>query len=341
MIKVSIIVPVYNMQKYLDRCMNSLVNQTIDSYEIILVDDGSMDDSPKICDDYVMKYSNIKVIHKKNAGLGMARNSGLELASGEWIGFVDSDDFIELDMYKRLYELAINNNADMVSCFTYSKESASRNEYKVFNGKEEIEEIVYGMVGTPPEVETDMTFGMSVWRSIFKRSVLEENNIKFVSERKYSSEDIPFNLQYFSKINRVVYTNQGFYHYCYNSESLTHTFKEEKFEREKALVELVRSLLSYFGTEEKNRLSADRMFITKTRITLLNCSYATKELGLRKIYQIIRRIVNDSEVKRIINGYPGHMFKKKRKLFYILIKRRLSLCILIIGYIHGKKTKKI
>ena len=112
--KVSIIVPVYNVEKYLNRCIQSLLNQTLKDIEIIMVDDGSPDRCPQMCDNYAKKDNRIKVIHKQNAGLGYARNSGLEIATGEYIAFVDSDDFVNSQMYETLYNNAVSTKADVV-----------------------------------------------------------------------------------------------------------------------------------------------------------------------------------------------------------------------------------
>lgn len=113
-IKVSIIVPVYNVEPYLDRCMQSLLKQTLKEIEIIMVDDESPDHCPQLCEDYKAKYSNVKVVHKKNGGLGFARNSGLEVAKGEYVAFIDSDDFVDTDMFQHLYEYAAENKCDAV-----------------------------------------------------------------------------------------------------------------------------------------------------------------------------------------------------------------------------------
>ena len=102
MIKVSIILPIYNVEKYLKRCMNSLLNQTLKEIEIIMVDDESPDNCPHLCEEYKSKYSNIKVVHKKNGGLGYARNSGLEVCEGEYVAFIDSDDFVDVNMFEDL-----------------------------------------------------------------------------------------------------------------------------------------------------------------------------------------------------------------------------------------------
>ena len=114
--KLSIIIPVYNTEKYLHRCVDSVLQQNMSDYELILVDDGSTDGSGKICDEYKEKDSRVKVIHTQNQGVSKARNTGLELSSGEYIGFVDADDYIDADMYEKLIEASIDSNADVCCC---------------------------------------------------------------------------------------------------------------------------------------------------------------------------------------------------------------------------------
>ena len=114
--KVSIVVPVYKVEEYIDRCLDSLLNQTLKDIEIILVDDGSPDNCPKICDEYAQKDARVRVVHKQNEGLGYARNSGMEVAVGEYIAFVDSDDFVDIRMFEELYDVARGNDSDVVYC---------------------------------------------------------------------------------------------------------------------------------------------------------------------------------------------------------------------------------
>ena len=116
MAKVSVIVPVYNVEKYLKQCLDSIVDQTLEDLEIVLVDDGSVDSSGTICDEYAKEHSNIRVIHKLNGGLGSARNEGMRKARGKYIGFVDSDDYVSEKMYETLWNLAETNEADCAYC---------------------------------------------------------------------------------------------------------------------------------------------------------------------------------------------------------------------------------
>ena len=113
---ISVIVPIYNVEKYLDRCVDSIINQTYKNLEIILVDDGSPDNCPQMCDDYAKKDSRIKVVHKENGGLSDARNVGMEVATGEYVSFIDSDDYISLDFYETLLETIVDNDSDIVEC---------------------------------------------------------------------------------------------------------------------------------------------------------------------------------------------------------------------------------
>ena len=115
-IKVSVIVPIYKTEKYLSTCVESLLCQTLKEIEIILIDDGSPDNCPALCDNYALKDSRIKVIHKTNSGLSDARNIGIKEAAGEYIGFVDSDDWVKPEMFEKMYQNAIQNNADVVVC---------------------------------------------------------------------------------------------------------------------------------------------------------------------------------------------------------------------------------
>ena len=122
---ISIIVPIYKTEKQLGRCIDSILSQTFTDFELILIDDGSPDRCPELCDDYEKQDNRIRVIHKKNEGQARARNIGLDLAKGQYIGFVDSDDYIERDMYEKLYSALVKNNADLCICgYLYKHENS-------------------------------------------------------------------------------------------------------------------------------------------------------------------------------------------------------------------------
>ncbi len=342
---ISIIIPIYNEDKFLVRCIDSILNQSIcDNLEILLVDDGSTDKTANICDSYAKQYENIIVIHKDNEGQGKARNKALSVATGEWVGFVDADDYVEEVMYEELYKLAVDNNADMVSCLMSSANGVcdyKPGNYIEFIGVKEIAHIAFGMVGMKPQVKMDMIYGMSVCRSIFKLSIIKENKIEFLSEREISSEDLIFNLNYLLYTNKLIYSMNRLYHYCYNGNSTTHTFSEEIFEKDKKLVQLTRNILMKFGTEEDVNLSVERMLLTRVRIDILNCVYSIKLIGFINVYKILNRYINDKEVRYVIKKYPGKLLTGNRKLVFYLLKFHLTLLLLLVSYIFGKKKNRI
>ena len=287
-IKVSIIVPIYNVEKYLDRCMDSLLNQTLKDIEIIMVDDGSPDNCPQMCDEYAKKDNRVKVVHKKNAGLGFARNSGLDVAKGEYIAFVDSDDYVGLNMYKTLYDRAEADKCDAVFCgfrtelkqnkWVYSDEVDAD---KLWRGKD-VQLFMLDMIASGAGVKAERLYQMSVWHSIYKRSIIEDNHLRFVSEREVASEDIPFQVDYLSKANTVAYIKEMYYSYCLNGTSLTATLKPEKYARYKQL----RACLLTKSSDAEYVSRVNRLFIGYTRSHLydiINSAWKNKVAMMKDI----------------------------------------------------------
>jgi len=226
---ISIIIPVYNVEQYLVRCVDSVINQTYKNLEIILVDDGSTDNSGKICDEYALKDNRIKVIHKKNGGLPSARNAGLDIAIGEYIGFVDSDDYIVSDMYEHLYNLLLNNKADVSCCnfFNFKDNQYVDNQYGV---------------------DAVLNFGevlcvkqnVFVWNKLYKRALI--GNIR-VDEKLRLGEDLDFNFKVLRKIKKIAYSKEAKYYYFYNPNSI---IRERKFKKiDLQIITIYEEILKY------------------------------------------------------------------------------------------------
>lgn len=287
-IKVSIILPIFNVEKYLDRCMDSLLNQTLEDIEIIMVDDGSPDNCHQMCDEYAKKDNRVKVVHKKNAGLGFARNSGLEVAKGEYIAFVDSDDYVGLNMYKTLYDRAEADKCDAVFCGFRTEVKQNKWVYsdevdadKLWRGKD-VQLFMLDMIASGAGVKAERLYQMSVWHSIYKRSIIEDNHLRFVSEREVASEDIPFQVDYLSKANTVAYIQETFYSYCLNGTSLTATLKPEKYARYKQL----RACLLTKSSDAEYVSRVNRLFIGYTRSHLydiINSAWKNKVAMMKDI----------------------------------------------------------
>ena len=208
---ISVIIPVYNVEQYVERCLNSVINQSYPNLEIILVDDGSTDKSGEICDQYALKDSRIKVIHEENAGLGEARNRGLRIASGDYICFVDSDDWIEEDYCKELVQAAERTNSDIAIC-GYNECLKEGKTPKVkyddcftITGKEILH---YTMTANGK-----YWFNISVWNKLYKREIISELWFK---SRVY--EDIMYNAESMYRANKIAYANKCLYNYRINRE---------------------------------------------------------------------------------------------------------------------------
>lgn len=206
---ITVIVPVYNTELYLKRCVNSILNQTYKCLEILLVDDGSPDNSGLLCDEYAEKDERIKVIHKKNGGLSSARNAGIERASGKYISFIDSDDFIDKDMIERLYSVLNKYGADM-SMVKYLEVTTD----DTIEQKKE-KEIVY--VGKQVEYAFLNLKVDSVCVGLYRRDLI--GDLRFIEGK--TSEDIPFNFLIFQKAEKFVYIPEKRYYYYYNPKSIS------------------------------------------------------------------------------------------------------------------------
>ena len=204
--KISVIVPVYNVEAYLDRCVYSILNQTYQNLEIILIDDGSTDASPAKCDAYAAKDGRIKVLHKPNGGLSDARNAGLALAEGTYIGYVDSDDWIEPDMYASLYRACVDNHAQLAVCRYFEeykdRTKAGGNGTVVPLTREELLKIYISG-------HEEYVIYNSVWSKLYQRELVE--GMQFPKGR--NSEDIMYTTRAFCRLNRAVYLDRCLYHY--------------------------------------------------------------------------------------------------------------------------------
>ena len=215
---ISIIVPIYKVEKYLAKCIESLLNQTYRDIQIILVDDGSPDNSGKICDRYSAKDSRIKVIHQPNRGVSAARNVGLNISQGDYIGFCDPDDFVAPDMYKKMVEAMEQEKVDLVVCgYDYYDEQYRKDEsrpYRVRDNEILDRESIYNMMADMPP-----TIRHGVVTKLFRRSKV--GNLRF-DTRLHSSEDAEFLLDYLKRIDKAAFVHEPLYKNLVRQGSATH-----------------------------------------------------------------------------------------------------------------------
>lgn len=238
--KVSVIIPVYKAEKYLAVCVDSVLQQTYKELEVILVEDGSPDQCGQICDEYAKKDSRVKVIHKENQGVSMARNTGLELATGEYVQFVDSDDYLDIHMIETLVNALEESKADLVLCGFYEKnlnfDRVSKAEEDV--GVYEKAQFLKGIMKNPYSFH----YGV-LWNKLFKREKI--GNLRFLADMDFG-EDLIFNLHYFGCCHTIRVIDEPLYYYIrYNMDSLMYIQAEGKREFSSYLRYLEKRLLLF------------------------------------------------------------------------------------------------
>ena len=255
---ISIIIPVYKVEKYLEKCIESVLKQTYTNLQVILVDDGSPDNCGKICDEYAKKDSRIEVIHKVNGGLSDARNVGIAKAKGKYIGFVDSDDYIKEDMYEILINLIKEYDADVSIC----------NLYDVIEGKEYIRNKEngikeYNRIDILKEVLLDKNIQSYAWNKLYKKELF--NEIKYPIGKKY--EDIGTTFYIFEKCNKVVVTSKPEYYYLKRADSLVNNVIESTVLDYTEII-IQRYLYTQKNIEELRKYN--NYYLAKTLITAHN-----------------------------------------------------------------------
>ena len=230
--KVSIIVPVYNAEKYLCECVDSILRQTLNDIELILVDDGSADTSPMLCDRYAAQDDRVKVVHQANSGAAAARNCGLSIAHGEYIDFADSDDWIDADMYERMLDTAEENNCDLVICDCLKECGNSSQLYTHdlpggFYDRARMHSVYFPQLLMPDNMEYPVTISNCLL--LIRRDVIDENKLSFPEGMRFS-EDLQFGSEvgYFAK-SMTYLKGYAPYHYRQNPDSVTHAAYKDKW----------------------------------------------------------------------------------------------------------------
>ena len=309
--KLSIIVPVYGVEKYIDKCLNSLVKQSLKEIEIIVVNDGTKDNSQKIIDKYVKKYPDkIKSYIKENGGQGSARNYGLKKATGEYIGYVDSDDFVEKDMYKKLYNKAKENNYDIVVCGNYnvSEDYQNKNiDAFINNYNTDLENIFFGK--------------MAVWNKIYKRDILIKNKLEFKEKVWY--EDLAFTLKAIMNSNTFAFIDEPLYDYLIREGS---TMNNSNVKRNLEILEAFNDILSYIQHNKKEEyfskiefLAIDHIYISAiVRVLKAEADDKVKRETINKLINYMNKKFPNYKNNKYINT-----LSKNRKIIYKLINIKM------------------
>ena len=313
MSKVSVIVPVYNVEKYLNKCLDSLVNQTLKDIEIIIVNDGSPDNSKKIIKEYKKKYpSIIKVLDQTNQGLSDARNNALSLTTSKYIMYVDSDDYVANDMVEKMYNKIVKDKADMVICGNnvvdenynlVSSTYPSNNNYS-----NDFEKIIFG--------------NMCVWNKIIKKSLIVDNNLKFRSKVWYEDVDFSFKLMTLSK--KTTFVNENLYYYLVRKNSIMNS---KNVLRNREILLTFEEIITYLKDHELfekyyselEYLAIDNIYISAiVRIIKADSDKKTKKIIIKEMLDFVKNNFPCYKKNKYIKD-----LSKNRKIIFFLIDKKL------------------
>lgn len=311
---ISVIVPVYNIEKYLPKCIDSIINQTYKTIEILLIDDGSTDESGKICDEYALKDNRIRVIHKENQGLSATRNIGIKESTCDYIVFIDSDDYINEDYLETLYNCIKETDSDVASV-TYKvvrTDGTIALDASHETGLKENETITFEGINIIKELLSQKIIKNFVWNKIYKKSIICDFEIGV------NYEDIAFACKVFSKTNKIAYINKSCYNYLKRNDSITATITE--------------SNLNDFGKAIEDRYT----LIKKKYKELHNYNmYAflesTLALSIKNVITERKFKSIEKRVLKFINIILNHI-KDNEESFFKLLNDYQKLCIYLMKY---------
>ena len=293
MVKVSIIVPAYNVENYIERCIDSLVNQTLQEIEIIIVNDGSTDSTKDKIEKFILAYpEKIKYLEKPNGGLSDARNHGIPSANGKYIGFVDSDDYVEINMFEEMYKKAEEENSDMVECdFIWEYPNKQRIDTgRIYKNKKEA--FIYARV--------------VAWNKLIKRETLEKANIKFPKGLRY--EDTEFFYKLLPSLNKISFVKTPMVHYIQRSNSIANTQNE----RVKEIFQIWDNIFEFYKEKGLFEEYKNEIEYTYTRFLLCSSLLRMVKVGDKKIRKDLEQKTWQELNKNFPNWKQNPILKKEK-----------------------------
>ncbi len=337
--KVSVIIPVYNVEQYVERCLTSVLNQTLQDIEIIIVDDETPDRSMEICERYAAEDSRIRIHHQTNRGLGLSRNSGIELSTGTYLAFLDSDDYLAPNALQRLYTLAEDHDLDIVKAalnrfviedqFSYI---CTDSPLEIYTDPEQLKHIALCYFSCPGgEADRRLNLDGSSCGSLYRRSLLADNNIRFLSERQYISEDYIYNYHCARAARRVGKIHDTLYHYRVNPKSLSRTPRKDCLQRSVAYSRYLESMFLTDGYPASSELYAMGYTFDIMRGHIRNIMLSPMPEVEKR--QWVAQESQEPYFERIRSCYPiGNVPLKHRLVFKAFIARRYRwLKLLLVG----------
>ena len=333
---ISVIVPVYNVEKTLDRCIQSILNQTFKDYEIILVNDGSTDKSGELCDEYAKSYSNIRVIHKKNEGLGPARNRGILEAKGEYIYHCDSDDWLKEDLLEKAHNRIVATDSEII-IFGYEIFTAKNNNiipYKTVHLENSIIEIPRKIKKLFVENFFDSFVMMSAWNRLYKKSFLMEHNLFFPPLRR--SQDMAYSFMLFDKAEKIALIDEELYCYIITPGIFKGRSFEEMIETYLAIYETAKNTFTNWG---------EYGFVTQNKLV----DYVCEQIANYSAYAFVvkyknewktnaKLLIENEKIRELFASYNNLKKSKFMKLFCFGVKKKFKCGLYLLSKMAQKKV---
>lgn len=315
---ISIVIPIYNVEKYLKRCLDSIESQTYNNIEIILVNDGSKDNSLNICKEYQKKDKRIKIIDKVNEGVSVARNAGLEASSGQFIGFVDPDDWIEPNMYESMYRTINDYNCNIAFC-NYSKDKKISNLSKTFKFKKNvlgkldiIDNLMSNMIGIEDIIPKYYNVMGCVWRCLYKKEFIDKYKIRFKPGITIM-EDLVFTIEALIYCDKVCIDHNVLYHYMQNKSSSLHAYNQKMWLDQIMVHEILENMLKEADLDEYMRNRLDSRYIAMAACSIGNEVYKSNE-KMKKKMELVKYIINDEKLKEVLERARNYNIQNLKDL---------------------------
>ena len=306
--KVSIIIPVYNAEKYIEQCIESLLNQTLKDCEFIFINDGSKDNSKKIIEKYEELDRRIKLINQQNQGVSVARNNGLNIANGEYIGFVDADDYVELDMYEVLYSKAIEDNCDVVlSDWKHEIDGKFIDINYKFNKNILLDKKFINENIIPYFLESDNL--NTVWNKLYKNQTIKENKIEFPKGTSLGEDGI-FNMKVFGKAETLKYIDYiGYYYREVEGSATRNILQKDYFKRALEVYNLDIKTMCDVDIDSEIELRLKSIKLISSVISYIYIYITSKNLSLRSRYTYVNNMIKNKNVQSALLIYINEKYE--------------------------------
>lgn len=333
---VSVVLPIYKVEKFLDQCILSVVNQTYPHLEILLIDDGSPDNCPRICDEWASRDSRIRVIHKENQGLGKARNSGIDAATGQYICFFDSDDYIREDTVEKAVKAILSEKADY-AIFGYSSVDPEGNMVSSFVPDDSVltyrdaavwEQFLPALVAPDYIKKRPRRFYMSAWVAMYSMEIIRTSGWRFASERDVLAEDVYSLLALFEYISSVTVVSEPLYFYRLNIQSLSRSYMPNRYQRIKWFYRDTMDLCHGIGYNEDVLHRVSKPYLAFTISAMKQEVWAP--LPFKQKLDNLRKIIDDETLQQVLEQNKGDKVSWTRWVIFLCMRMKLYLMIFLL-----------